>query len=397
MAPQLGRIRGTGGKMPYNQPYPDEPEDSFRKRLQRQIMAPADLDPSRGPLYDLDYPLEPPPAMSRLRGLVGANSPIVEPPLGQAPGERQAPSFLDRLRGVLGSDRLQSAVAGFGSVIDPTARGVEGFLGSAAQAFTNASQFRRQLGDQQAEREESEEMRPIRRRLLEAQAKRAETPADVNAPRYGAADYILDPTQPGQQVRVVTDPVTGELRPQQYGGQVVRRPVPSDEPRATEPGGQFFGIREAGDLRKEYNSRVERPQIIANALRTVRAAANDPSAAGDLSLIFSYMRMLDPTSAVRETEFANAQNAAGVPDQVRNVWNRLKSGERLNTIQRADFIRQAENLGRENQRQVRAEYDRYGRLARQAGLRPDDVVYDPFEGLLEAEAPAGYTPPPRRR
>jgi len=39
--------------------------------------------------------------------------------------------------------------------------------------------------------------------------------------------------------------------------------------------------------------------------------------------------MLDPGSVVRESEFATAQNAAGVPDQVRNMYNKVLSGTRL--------------------------------------------------------------------
>src|SRR5690606_23927322 len=42
--------------------------------------------------------------------------------------------------------------------------------------------------------------------------------------------------------------------------------------------------------------------------------------------------------------FATAQNAAGVPAQIRNLYNRLRSGERLAPEQRADFRQQAENL-----------------------------------------------------
>jgi hypothetical protein len=75
-----------------------------------------------------------------------------------------------------------------------------------------------------------------------------------------------------------------------------------------------------------------------------RLNASQSNAAGDLALIFNYMKMLDPGSAVRESEFANAQNAAGVPDQIRNQWNKLKSGERLNSEQRKQFRAQAADL-----------------------------------------------------
>ena len=61
-------------------------------------------------------------------------------------------------------------------------------------------------------------------------------------------------------------------------------------------------------------------------------------------MIFAYMKMLDPGSVVREQEFANAQNAAGVPDQVRNAYNKALRGERLNPAQRAEFLRSAKQM-----------------------------------------------------
>lgn len=103
------------------------------------------------------------------------------------------------------------------------------------------------------------------------------------------------------------------------------------------------------------------------AVDKLRAAAKDPSAAGDLSLIFSFMKILDPGSVVKETEFANAQNATGVPERIRNVWNKAISGERLNPAQRQDFIKSAERL-------FAAQEAAYNELAAQyEGLAPEGM------------------------
>lgn len=75
-----------------------------------------------------------------------------------------------------------------------------------------------------------------------------------------------------------------------------------------------------------------------------RLNASQNNAAGDLALIFNYMKLLDPGSAVKETEFANAQNAAGVDERVRNVYNKVKSGEFLSENQRKEFRAQAAEL-----------------------------------------------------
>lgn len=81
-----------------------------------------------------------------------------------------------------------------------------------------------------------------------------------------------------------------------------------------------------------------------DAYNRILASASDPSAAGDLALIFNYMKLLDPGSVVREGEFANAQNAAGVPERIKAQYNRLINGERLTADTRADFVSTSDRL-----------------------------------------------------
>lgn len=75
-----------------------------------------------------------------------------------------------------------------------------------------------------------------------------------------------------------------------------------------------------------------------------RVLSADPTAAGDLSLVFSFMKMLDPGSVVREGEQALARNAAGVPARVRTTYNNLLAGQTLSPEQREDFKKQADNV-----------------------------------------------------
>lgn len=65
------------------------------------------------------------------------------------------------------------------------------------------------------------------------------------------------------------------------------------------------------------------------------------SAAGDISLIFAYMKMLDPASTVREGEFATAEQSGGLDDNLVSTYNRILTGERLIPERRKDFKKQA--------------------------------------------------------
>jgi hypothetical protein len=94
----------------------------------------------------------------------------------------------------------------------------------------------------------------------------------------------------------------------------------------------------------DKNKQVQDYKNVVISYNTISSAAENPSAAGDLSLIFQYMKVLDPGSTVREGEFANAQNAAGVPDRIRNLFNNWSKGQRLDENQRQDFITQAKKI-----------------------------------------------------
>jgi hypothetical protein len=113
---------------------------------------------------------------------------------------------------------------------------------------------------------------------------------------------------------------------------------------------------------KEFMSRVQ-------SMNTINAAAQEASAAGDLALIFSYMKMLDPGSAVREQEFANAQNAAGVPERIRAAYNNTLRGERLTDTTRTDFVDRASSIYDSSlKQQIQLEHDYRDRAISVFGL-----------------------------
>lgn len=111
-----------------------------------------------------------------------------------------------------------------------------------------------------------------------------------------------------------------------------------------------------------------------SALQTVYAAKDN--APGDMSLIFSFMKMLDPGSVVREGEYATAQNAAGVPDQIRNLFNRVRDGRRLNPAQREQFTAQAEDLYQGAKQANGDVITGYSQRAQAQGIDPKYVVFN---------------------
>ena len=129
-------------------------------------------------------------------------------------------------------------------------------------------------------------------------------------------------------------------------------------------------------LRKEVHNTSKDYTVIRDSTAKLEAIAKNPSAASDVALIFSFMKILDPGSVVRETEFATAQNAAGVPDQIKNVFNRIQNGERLNDVQRQDFLNQARTLARTQGAQYQRTLQQYQGVAQRLQVDPRNVILD---------------------
>lgn len=135
-------------------------------------------------------------------------------------------------------------------------------------------------------------------------------------------------------------------------------------------------LKGAGELRKEYNSLPEVKDFkdVSTSFEKIRRAAQNPSAAGDLSLIFAYMKVLDPGSTVREGEFANAQAAAGADQRLLSAIGQVRSGQRLTDEQRRDFLAQAQKLYDSHKVSFQRARDMYRGLAAKANAAPDDVT-----------------------
>jgi hypothetical protein len=137
----------------------------------------------------------------------------------------------------------------------------------------------------------------------------------------------------------IVDPTTGRVL---YGGQ---QPQDGFTSRQRE---------EAGKIRKDYEGSQSTKdfQKQSGAYSRVVSSADKSSAAGDLALIFNFMKVLDPGSVVRESEFATAAGARAaltraekdgttIPAVVAQAMQRLQTGELLLPEQRADFLARA--------------------------------------------------------
>ena len=138
-------------------------------------------------------------------------------------------------------------------------------------------------------------------------------------------------------------------------------------------------------LGKRFFSESKDFQTINDSIGRLVSGSEADNAAGDLAIVFSYMKMLDPGSVVRESEYATAENARGVPEGMRNIYNKLLTGERLSPEQRDRFVGLGRDLYGKQRSQHDARIDYYKDLSGKYGIDPAHVIQDftgPTDKLL---------------
>jgi hypothetical protein len=102
------------------------------------------------------------------------------------------------------------------------------------------------------------------------------------------------------------------------------------------------------DQSSKLRSEISKVSVDFNKQRgawdRVKASAENPSPAGDLALIFNFMKVLDPGSTVREGEFAQVGAAGNLPTQTQRFYEQWATGQKLTDSQRKDVVNRAKRL-----------------------------------------------------
>ena len=107
------------------------------------------------------------------------------------------------------------------------------------------------------------------------------------------------------------------------------------------------GVLELKDkitLNKEFTNLTKDTKLIRNTAADLDKLAKIKSGPAALAMVFKFMKALDPTSVVREGEQASAENSAGVPEAVRNMYNKIVNGAGLGEEQMKQFVFTAKEL-----------------------------------------------------
>ena len=174
------------------------------------------------------------------------------------------------------------------------------------------------------------------------------------------------------------------LSPEQVRFDPTGRPIAMGLPKTKEPGDT---LKTEKGLRAEFTKLTKDFRTIDDSFRRIGASAKNPSGAGDLSMIFNYMKMLDPNSVVRESEFATAAATGSYGQVIQGHVQKALTGEKLADEVRDDFVRRAQMLYSAQERGYNQIRDQYGTLAKRAGVSPKDVLVE-FRPPKEKKKPA---------
>jgi len=142
----------------------------------------------------------------------------------------------------------------------------------------------------------------------------------------------------------------------------------------------------ANTLRDEYNSLTKDFRTVQDAHTKITTAS--PTGAGDMSLLYNYVKLLDPGSVVRESEFAAAAASGSFGERVQGAVNRVQTGQRLTENLRKDFIKEANNLYNAQKSGADRVKARYLEMAERSGLNPKDVIVDYSAPAAEPAKPS---------
>ena len=154
--------------------------------------------------------------------------------------------------------------------------------------------------------------------------------------------------------------------------------------------------REMRGIVNDFDQKTEKPREIISQYQRMLNAVENPSAAGDIALVFSFYKTIDPISAVREGEYDKVLASSSVPDRIKNYIRKVQTGEVLAPSMREDLL----NTARQNVNAVVPQLqnltNNYRSFVSSIGGDPDKVIRDPLSGFdlgNRAAPPAPSAPP----
>ena len=139
------------------------------------------------------------------------------------------------------------------------------------------------------------------------------------------------------------------------------------------------GFQNESGLRKEFEglTEIKNYKQAYPAFAAVKDAASRNTPQSDINIVYGIAKLYDPTSVVREGEYATVANSPNIPEKIKGYAQYLAGGGRLSPKTKADLVQEA--TGRLGTYEAEAQKARssYEAIARRRGIDPANV----FQGM----------------
>jgi hypothetical protein len=143
-------------------------------------------------------------------------------------------------------------------------------------------------------------------------------------------------------------------------------------------------------LRKEYQGRTKVYGELGTTFNNIQSSATAKTGPGDIALITGFMKMLDPGSVVRETEFATARDTAGLYTRLENSLKKAESGQFLQPKQREEFVNLAREYYKSAQKKAEEDKKALGVVVKNYRLNAENV-FGPETAATPTPSPNSVT------
>jgi hypothetical protein len=128
-------------------------------------------------------------------------------------------------------------------------------------------------------------------------------------------------------------------------------------------------------IRKEWQGRSKVYGELGGIYSNLKSSADAKTGPGDIALITGFMKMLDPGSVVRETEFATARDTAGLFERLTNQATKIQSGQlfSLDSKQRGEYVALAKQYLDAAEKKAAQEKKDLGIVVKNYKLNPENV------------------------
>lgn len=196
---------------------------------------------------------------------------------------------------------------------------------------------------------------------------------------FGAQDNVM-PTQSANTQKNITpsedipQEVTQELakypnNPKMQ--QSIRETYAKNQINATSPENKF---KYENSLRDEFTNTTKDFRTVQDAYSKIKKTSS--TGAGDMSMLYSYVKLLDPGSVVRESEFATAAASGSLGERIQGAYKSISQGGRLPESLRNEFLNEATNIYNGQKEGYDRAIKTYKGLAERNKVNPENVVTD---------------------